>query len=165
MPRFRTALTQDNRKCTSIYSFPGNALRVHSSSGVMAYVCATKERWGEAVTWWGARVSVQAIEERITHARFDILATANTMSAFWNIALCRLVEVDQLFRGAYRLCHRGNEWQASFLKTRYFFFLRGYMKEQVFVRNLLHRMAAMRVSEVQLLLKHPRSWRTHGSKN
>jgi hypothetical protein len=39
--------------------------------------------------------------------RFEVLTAASMkMSAFWDVAPCRLLEVDRHFRGAYYLHHR-----------------------------------------------------------
>jgi hypothetical protein len=42
------------------------------------------------------------------------MAASMKMTAFWDIALCSLVEVDQLFRGAYCLHHQADDTGTDF---------------------------------------------------
>jgi hypothetical protein len=42
--------------------------------------------------------------------RFEVLtAMSMDVAAFWNVALCSLVDVQKHFRGAYCLHHQGDE--------------------------------------------------------
>jgi hypothetical protein len=40
------------------------------------------------------------------------MAVSTKMVVFWVVALCRLVQIYQSFRGPFCLHHQGNEWAA-----------------------------------------------------